>query len=309
MYRIVCWGAGKCLNSILPVLKGQEESGRISVLAIVDKRMVKNISYDVIEPDAISKLDFDYIVISSERFFSEILMHIKELGIDDSKIIDYRVLMENDFDFDRYISKGWVNNRIIAGAFSEITYEDRDRIYRGKNIEVSLGRKSYVAGVSFDDGGADYKTRISIGNYTSISNEVIVEIGLNLDHDYNRVTNYGLSHLSGYDDYLDTVKREHFELNIGSDVWIGKRTTIKCGITIGDGAVIASNSYVVKDVPDYAIVGGNPARIIKYRFSEDIIKELKQIQWWNWSESKLIVLKGLFHDPVMFIDEWKKHKE
>lgn len=74
---------------------------------------------------------------------------------------------------------------------------------------------------------------------------------------------------------------------IGSDVWIGSHATIMSGIKIGDGAVIAANSHIVKDVPSYAIVGGNPAKVIKYRFSEEQIKKLLVIQWWNWSDEKI----------------------
>jgi virginiamycin A acetyltransferase len=59
------------------------------------------------------------------------------------------------------------------------------------------------------------------------------------------------------------------------------------GVKIGNGAVIAANSHVVKDVPDYAIVGGNPAKIIKYRFSETQIEKLLSIKWWEWSDEKI----------------------
>lgn len=74
---------------------------------------------------------------------------------------------------------------------------------------------------------------------------------------------------------------------IGSDVWIGSHVTIMSGVKIGDGAVIAANSHIVKDVPAYAIIGGNPAKIIKYRFGEEQIKKLLEIQWWNWSDEKI----------------------
>lgn len=70
---------------------------------------------------------------------------------------------------------------------------------------------------------------------------------------------------------------------IGNDVWIAHNVTIYSGVHIGDGAVIAGNSVVTKSVPPYAIVGGNPARILKYRFSQDIIQELLRYQWWNFS--------------------------
>lgn len=71
------------------------------------------------------------------------------------------------------------------------------------------------------------------------------------------------------------------DINIGNDVWIGANATIMDNLTIGDGAVIAAGSVVVKDVPPYAIVGGNPAKLIRYRFSPEQIAALLRIQWWN----------------------------
>ena len=74
---------------------------------------------------------------------------------------------------------------------------------------------------------------------------------------------------------------------IGNDVWIGANTTIMPGINIGDGAIIATNSTVTKDVAPYTIVGGNPAKLIRKRFSDKMINELLEMQWWNWSIEKI----------------------
>ncbi|MBU2712740.1 Vat family streptogramin A O-acetyltransferase [Zooshikella harenae] len=74
---------------------------------------------------------------------------------------------------------------------------------------------------------------------------------------------------------------------VGNDVWIGYESTIMPGVTIGNGAIIASKSVVTKDIPDYCIVGGNPAQIIKYRFDQKIIEQLLSIAWWNWSAEKI----------------------
>jgi virginiamycin A acetyltransferase len=76
-------------------------------------------------------------------------------------------------------------------------------------------------------------------------------------------------------------------INIGNDVWIGYNATIMAGVTIGDGAIIAANSNVVKDVEPYTIVGGNPAKEIKKRFSEDVITKLLALKWWDWDIEKI----------------------
>jgi virginiamycin A acetyltransferase len=74
---------------------------------------------------------------------------------------------------------------------------------------------------------------------------------------------------------------------IGNDVWLGYESTIMAGVTIGHGAIIASKSVVTNDVPAYSIVGGNPAKFLKYRFEQDVIDKLLQIAWWNWDAEKI----------------------
>lgn len=74
---------------------------------------------------------------------------------------------------------------------------------------------------------------------------------------------------------------------IGNDVWIGNSVTFMQGIKVGDGAIIATNSVVTKDVPPYAIVGGNPAQVIRYRFEPETIEKLLEIKWWDWPIEKI----------------------
>ena len=84
---------------------------------------------------------------------------------------------------------------------------------------------------------------------------------------------------SGWDNKGDIV--------IGNDVWIGYKAIILAGVKIGDGAIIGTGALVTKDVPAYSIVGGVPAKIIRKRFSEDIINELEILKWWDWPKQKI----------------------
>lgn len=88
---------------------------------------------------------------------------------------------------------------------------------------------------------------------------------------------------------------------IGSDVWIGHGATIKAGVKIGHGAAIGAGSVVTKDVPPYAIVAGVPAKVIRYRFDEDVIKALIDSKWWNMDDKTIQKVAEYIKDPVMFL--------
>lgn len=96
---------------------------------------------------------------------------------------------------------------------------------------------------------------------------------------------------------------------IGNDVWIGRRAIIKAGVTVGDGVVIGSGSVVTKDIPPYAIVGGVPAKILKYRFGEETIKELLQSEWWNMRDEVIERYAHLIKDPIAFTKAMKEREK
>ncbi|CDX56463.1 Chloramphenicol acetyltransferase [Mesorhizobium plurifarium] len=87
-------------------------------------------------------------------------------------------------------------------------------------------------------------------------------------------------------------------ITVGNDVWIGNGAMILPGIKIGDGAIVGAGSVVTKDVPPYAIVGGSPARLIRYRFSEEIISKLLAIQWWRWDDEKVKAEAAILTGPI-----------
>lgn len=102
-------------------------------------------------------------------------------------------------------------------------------------------------------------------------------------------------------DYLPMIRT-----TIGSDVWIGEGAFIKAGIRVGNGAVVGMGAVVTKDVPDYAIVAGNPARIVKYRFDEETRSALSASAWWTLDDDAIAVLAPLITDPVSFIKAKKE---
>ena len=102
--------------------------------------------------------------------------------------------------------------------------------------------------------------------------------------------------------FEEHLRIDGYNAIIGNDVWIGSNVIIKGGIKIGDGAIIAMGAVVTKDVPPYAVVGGVPAQVIKYRFKEEEIQALLSIQWWNKSDEWLEKHSNLFRDIKDFIE-------
>ena len=130
--------------------------------------------------------------------------------------------------------------------------------------------------------------KLVVGNFCSIAENVKIYLGGN--HRTDWVTTYPFGHM--YQDKFNIFNgRGHPSTKgnviIGNDVWIGGNVTIMSGVTIGDGAVIANNSHVVKNVEPYSLVGGNPAKLIKYRFTQEQIEKLLEIKWWYWDDDKI----------------------
>jgi acetyltransferase-like isoleucine patch superfamily enzyme len=128
---------------------------------------------------------------------------------------------------------------------------------------------------------------VEIGKFCSIANGV--KIVLDQNHRLDWVTTYPFPINADFPEAAEICGHPYAngDVTIGNDVWIGFDAVILSGITIGDGAVIGARSVVSKNVPPYAVVGGSPAKHIKYRFSKDIIAALLAIGWWNWPIEKI----------------------
>ncbi|PLY10146.1 MAG: acetyltransferase [Arcobacter sp.] len=110
----------------------------------------------------------------------------------------------------------------------------------------------------------------------------------------------------GIDDESFFDWRKERRVEVGNDVWIGHNVVIMGDVTVGDGAGIGSSSVVTKDIPPFAIVVGNPARIIRYRFDEKTIEALKTIAWWDWDYEKIKNSIDDFKSIELFIEKYKK---
>jgi acetyltransferase-like isoleucine patch superfamily enzyme len=175
----------------------------------------------------------------------------------------------------------------------ESKFEGRNSVFSGTSITQSeIGYATYISSFcSF------HKTKI--GRYCSIAPQVKVIAG---NHPTSKhVSTHPIffteksfsglvfEHTNTFNEYSYTNSDGDLLCEIGNDVWIGEDVKIKNGVIIGDGAIIATGAVVCEHIPPYAIVGGVPAKIIKYRFNEVDIKYLLDLQWWNkdqyWIES------------------------
>lgn len=167
-----------------------------------------------------------------------------------------------------------------------------------KIYKSTIGRYSYV-------GRNTSITCADIGSFCSISSDCVLGLA---NHTLDFLSTSPLfsekNNGTGYS-WTNMQKNPFEKLYIGNDVWVGTKAIVMGGLTIGDGAVIAAGSIVTKDIPPYAIVAGIPARIIRYRFSEEVIEEIMKIQWWNLSDEKLKENIYLFQSNTINLNELK----
>lgn len=132
------------------------------------------------------------------------------------------------------------------------------------------------------------KARLIIGRYCSIADGAMIYLGGN--HRTDWVTTYPFSALNKLWPEAAGIKGHpatRGDVVIGNDVWLGGQCVIMSGVTIGDGAVIATRAVVTKDVAPYRIVGGNPAKVIGQRFGDMTVERLLKVCWWNWPDEKV----------------------
>jgi acetyltransferase-like isoleucine patch superfamily enzyme len=176
-------------------------------------------------------------------------------------------------------------------------------VYLGDHVvlhNTSIGDHSYI------NGHARIKNT-TIGKYCSIASGVKIVLGA---HPTNLISLHPAFYAVNkpMETFADQQYfKEYLEVKIGNDVWIGEDAIIPGGITIGDGAVIAARAVVTKDVAPYSVVGGVPAKHLKYRFDEDKLKQLREIRWWDRDEKWIKENFKLFLDVDRFFEYFQSH--
>lgn len=181
---------------------------------------------------------------------------------------------------------------------------------------VEIGKNSY-------DNGAyvwrwNTNSKLTVGSFCSIANDVhfLCDSGY---HGESQITSFPLFHEILNKEDLVTIQNVRFKvkdivnqlppqkqhIRVGHDVWIGARATILPNVTIGNGVTILTGAVVSEDVPDYAVVGGVPAKVLHFKHEAGIIQKLNLIAWWNWDHDKI---KTSINDFYLPIEEFiKKH--
>lgn len=184
------------------------------------------------------------------------------------------------------MAKGWL--RSLRARVRRKNRDNREgRTWTVGASTVRVGRYTYGANLleirQWGEGAS-----LDIGAFCSIADRVTVLLGGN--HRVDWMTTYPFGALYPEDLGGESIVGHPAtggNVTIGNDVWVGTGAMILSGVTIGDGAVISARALVARDVAPYSIVGGNPARLLRLRFTAEVITELQRLRWWDWPTEKI----------------------
>lgn len=231
------------------------------------------------------KKEIMIFISTNKKNKEQILMLLKKENLDDI-VTGYPLINKNVF----------IAEDAVINCFTE--FEGQNAVLANSDISnCKIGYASYV-------GQNNFFYNIKIGKYCSIGPDVKIIRGQHPSHKF--VSTHPIFYSTQQTIRKSYVKENKFEefryteegytVEIGNDVWIGAGSCIMEGVKIADGTIVAAGANVVKDTNPYSIVGGNPAKIIKYRFNEEEVEFLKKLQWWNKSEKWILQHLEEFRD-------------
>ena len=301
--RVAVWKDGSLFQALWPYFQKLEAQGILEVAYILQEQDEK-IAFFPREQMYSGGGTVNGVFLPADMDYWPLAEKLIQAGIPQKSIWNARAVLVDGMDWKRFLADRTVVSRMKdAGIlpFSDNTFAPYRREYRNICMSVHLGYKANVGSALLEGHGT-----VNIGNFANISWEVVFELGLNNSHDYNRVFTYDV--LNHWPIENTGFRLIDGEINIGADAWIARGCRLKAAgtkpLTIGTGAVVAADSVVVSDVPPFAIVGGNPAKFIKWRFPEEIRQKLSQIRWWDWSLEKIYHCRHDLLDPKKFVEKY-----
>lgn len=193
-----------------------------------------------------------------------------------------------------------VLRRLNKPAIKASKIDATARVCSGTQVNMSeMGRYSYL-------GTNCSVSHTKIGSFCSIATEAMIG---GAAHPIDFVSSSTVfckgKNIMGKN-FAEKEFEPYKETIIGNDVWLGSRVTVLAGRKIGNGAIIGAGSVVTKDVGDYEIWAGNPAKLIRKRFSDEIINGLQELKWWEWSDEKISSMAEFFDSPEKLIEASKR---
>lgn len=216
-------------------------------------------------------------------------------GFEFANINDTAQVIESEVDFPNVVlykgtrvQNSILNYRVMIGDDSIIVKSKLGR-------KCSIARRNVISNSTFGEGSSTQSNttvRFSqIGKYCAIAWNVTIGAP---NHEIHRLAMAEMDYIFDMDEHEHLVSFDNLACSIGNDVWVAAGAHILRGVHVSDGAVVAANAVVTKDVPPYAIVAGVPARVIGYRFTQEQIEKLEKIKWWDFSEKQLEEARPLF---------------
>ncbi|MGP1586917.1 MAG: CatB-related O-acetyltransferase [Treponemataceae bacterium] len=277
--KIVIWGCGKGGKIVCEILK----RNKIDVSFYIDSKKELQDNITVFDKDILLRTKEYFVIVALLSFNCEVSDFLNSILYDET---NYLYLAQGyDYNLEDTEYKGCKIGYCTYG------YKDLLQIFP---LAKSIGRFCSINGTA------------RIWNNHSldcVSTHPFLDHPLFNTQEQMKAVN---SYVGKYGKHLNNAVYENSKirkneyLTIGNDVWIGANVVLLPGINIADGAVIAAGSVVTKDIEPYAIVGGIPAKLIKYRFSKNIIESFLRIKWWNWDLKKIRENQELFYQPELF---------
>lgn len=177
------------------------------------------------------------------------------------------------------LRRGLQNKDVFAGIRNVHTRRPRRLNVCMGSVRVTIGAKSYVLAGWVSNWNPKVRSTITIGRYCSL-NSVSFVLNGDAGHSHNILCS------TYHWKCVDRVPDKRSSIVVGNDVWIGQDAMIMGGVHVGDGAIVGAGSVVTKDVAPYSIVGGNPARVIRMRYTPRQIERLLAVQWWTWPDAE-----------------------